>query len=112
MNTLMYPLRAGERTLPKVQPVEAVSNPDVLATGFTVEHGQATDLVLISDDGFARMWTTDVEFVGEYLFLRFDERGKPQRLTIINGQFLKWRTEVLVELPEPRTYYESSGCVE
>lgn len=112
MNTLMYPLRAGERTFPKVQPVEAVANPDVLATGFTVAHGQATDLVLISDDGFANMRTSDVEFVGEYLFLRFDERGKPQRLIIINGQFLKWKTEVLVELPEPRTYYESSGCVE
>lgn len=112
MNALMYPLRAGGRTLPKVQPVEAVANPDVLATGFTVAHGQTTDLVLISDDGFASMRTSDVEFVGEYLFLRFDERGKPHRLTIINGQFLKWKTEVLVELPEPRTYYESSGCVE
>ena len=110
MNTVLCPLRPGATTVPEARPIEVVADPDVLATGFTVTHEQTTDLVLISDDGFALMSTTDVEFVGEYLFLRLDERRKPQRVTIINGQFLKWRTEVLVAFPEPRTYYESSTC--
>ena len=108
MNTVLFPLRPGVRAVPELHPIEVISAPDVLATGFTVTHGQTIDLVLISDDGFAVMSTTDVEFAGEYLFLRLDGKGQPQRVTIINGQFLKWGGDVLVELPEPRAHYESS----
>ena len=108
MNTVLLPLRPGVRALPELHPIEVVTDPDVLATGFTVTYNRTIDLVLISDDGFAVMSTTDVEFVGEYLFLRLDERGQPQRMMFINGQFLKWGGDVLVELPEPQAHYESA----
>ena len=112
MNTVLIPLRPGVVTVSETRPIEVVADSDVLATGFTVTRERTTDLVLISDDGYAVISETDVEFVGEYLFLRLDENGKPQRVTIINGQFLKWRGEVMVELPEPQTYYESNICGE
>jgi hypothetical protein len=107
MNTILFPLRPRADTVPDLHPIEVVTDPDVLATGFAAVHHQATDLVLISDDGFARMSTTDIEFVGEYLFLRLDGEGQPQQVVIINGQFLTWGGDVLVELPEPRAHYES-----
>lgn len=107
LNTVLFPLRPGVRAVPELHPIEVGTNPDVLATGFTVAYNRNIDLVLISDDGFAVMATTDMEFAGEYLFLRFDEQGQPQRIMFINGQSLKWRGDVLVELPEPQAHYES-----
>ena len=112
MNTVLFPLDPGMETVPEFRTNEVFTDPDVFATGFTVTRDRITDFVLISDDGYAAMSTTDLEFVGEYLFLRLDDKGKHQRVMIINGQYLKWRGNVLVELPEPRTYYESSTCGE
>lgn len=109
MNTVLLPLRPGVETVPELHTNEVSTDPDVLATGFTVEHGRTTDFVLISDDGYTVMSTEDVEFVGEYLFLRLCDKGKLQRVMIINGQFLKWRGDVVVDLAAPRTHYESSA---
>ena len=107
MNTVLLPLRPRAEMVPEVKPVEVVTDPDVLATGFTVAHSRFIDLILISDDGFAEMSTTEVEFAGEYLFLRLDEEGQPQRIAMINGQFVKLGECVLVDLPQPQENYES-----
>ncbi len=112
MNTVLLPLRPGVERVPELHTNEVLTDPDVLATGFTVKHGRTTDFILISDDGFAGMSTDDVEFVGEYLYLRLCDEGKLQQVMIINGQFLKWRGDVVVDLSEPRTHYESSVCGE
>ena len=119
MNTVLFPLRSGAETVPVVKSIEVVTDLDVLGTGFTVAHGRFIDLVLISDDGFATMFTSPpargggrgggenlslpvVEFTGEYLFLRLDAQGTPHWAAMINAQFLKVNGRVLVNLPEPR----------
>ncbi len=105
MNAVLFCLRPEEEVAPAVKPMEVSTDADVLATGFTVTHGQYTDLILISDDGFATLSTPDVEFVGEYLFTRLDARGEPQWIAMVSGQFLKVNGYVLVELSEPQEVY-------
>ena len=109
MNTVMFPLRPGAETGLDVKSVDVKADGDVLATGFSIVYGECMDVVLISDDGFAKMCTPDVQFCGEYLFLRLDKEGKLQWCAMINGQFLRWREDVLVDLPEPKQIYIKCG---
>lgn len=110
MNVVLFPLGPRVELVPDVKPLEVGAAADVLATGFTVANGRFTDLILISDDGFATMHTSpsdgnatpDVEFAGEYLFIRLDARGEPQRIVTMSGQFLKVDGRVWVDLPEPQ----------
>ncbi len=101
MNVVLFPLARRERMAPEIRSIDVAADADVLATGFSVAYRDFIDVVLISDDGFAEISTSELQYRGEYLFLRFDKRGQPQWCALINGQFLKWRENVLVNLPEP-----------
>ena len=102
MNVVLFPLAPGAEVSPEIGLIEVIADADVLATGCSMGHGEFTDFVLISDDGFAEMCTSELEFRGEYAFLRVDKKGRPLWCGLINGQFLGWRGEVLVDLPEAK----------
>ena len=112
LNTLLFPMKPHVEERPTVSPISVSTDADVLATGFTVESNGVTDTFLISDDGFATMSTADIEFVGEYLFLRglgitpLQSEGKyhPQ-FVMLNARFLKVGAKVLADLNEPRESY-------
>lgn len=105
MNVLLFPLPPDTELSPDIRSMEVAVGADVLATGFSVTHGEFTDCVLISDDGFAEMRTSELEFRGEYGFLRLDRQGRPQWCALVNGQFLGWRGEVVVDLPKVQESY-------
>ena len=96
MNVLLFPLAPRAEVSPEIRLMEVNADADVLATGFSVAHAKFTDLVLISDDGFAEMCTSELEFRGEYAVLRLDGEGRPVWWRSVHGQFLRWRGEVLV----------------
>ena len=104
LNTLLFPMRPGVKTHPTISDIEVRTDADVLGTGFTLELPNTTDTFLISDDGLAEMSTEDIQFVGEYLFLRRDASGSVQFI-MLNGRFLKVGTKVLADLAEPRESY-------
>lgn len=103
LNVVLFPLKPGVESLPKVRSISVSSEADVLSTGFTVESNGRTDTFLISDDGYAKMSVTNsekkIKFEGEYLFLRGD------KFVMINGRSLKVGTKVLGELNEPCECY-------
>lgn len=103
MNTLMYPMKNTIDQKPSIYPVSVSSDLDVLATGFQVKSNGIIDTFLISDDGYAKMCVQhtdrDIEFVGEYLFLRGDD------FVMLNGRYLKVGTKVHVDFSEPCEYY-------
>ena len=104
LNTLLLPMRPDIKAHPTISAIPVHADADVLATGFTLELQHTTDTFLISDDGLAEMSAEDIQFVGEYLFLR---RGVSDGIQFImlNGRFLKAGTQVLVDLDEPRESY-------
>ena len=108
MNAILFPLYPQQEMTPEIEPIEVRTDADVLATGFSVSHSGHRDIVLISDDGLATMSTSDVVFVGEYLFLRLNTEQETELIAMINGQFLRWKEDVLVDLPEPRESYVRS----
>ena len=97
-------MRPGTKAHPTISAIPVHAGADVLATGFTLESPNTTDTFLISDDGLAEMSTEDIQFVGEYLFLR---RGVSDDIQFImlNGKFLKMGPQVLADLDEPRESY-------
>jgi len=99
LNTLLFPMKPHVEERPTVSPITVSTDADVLATGFTVESNGVTDTFLISDDGLATMSTADIEFVGEYLFLRGTQ------FVMLNARFLKVGAKVLADLNEPRESY-------
>ena len=107
MSTILFPLRAGVEMAIQINSIGVTAAEDVRRTGFCVRHSQFTDLFLISDDGFVDMCTREIEFSGEYLFMRFDVGENIVEFAIINGRFLKWRGNVLVDLSEVQESYVS-----
>ena len=105
INVLLFPLPPHTELSPEIRLMEVAVDADVLATGFSVAHGEFTDFVLISDDGFAEMRTSELEFRGEYGFLRLDGQARPQWCGLVNGQFLGWRGEAMMDLPEVQESY-------
>ena len=105
INVVLLPLPPRAEVSPEIRLMEVAADADVLATGFSVAHGEFTDFVLISDDGFAEMCTSELEFRGEYAFLRVDGQERPLWCGLVNGEFLGWRGRVLVDLPEARESY-------
>ena len=105
LNVLLFPSPPAAELSPEIRLIEVAADADVLATGFRVVHREFTDLVLISDDGFVEMRTSELEFRGEYAFLRLDTHGRPQWCALVNGQFIAWRGEVMVDLPEVQESY-------
>lgn len=99
LNTLLFPMKPHVEERPTFSSIAISTDADVLATGFTVELNGVTDTFLISDDGFATMATADIEFVGEYLFLR------GAQFVMLNARFLKVGDKVLADLDEPRASY-------
>ena len=99
LNTLLFPMKPEIEKLPTIVPIAVNTDADVLATGFTVEVNGVTDTFLISDDGFAAMSTADIEFVGEYLFLR------GERFVMFNASYLKVGDNILADFDEPRESY-------
>ena len=99
LNTLLFPMKQDIQELPTISPITVDADADVLATGFTVEANGVTDTFLISDDGFAAMSTADIEFIGEYLFLRGEQ------FVMLNARFLKVGDKTLVDFEEPRESY-------
>ncbi len=99
MNTLLFPMRPEVGEHPTISSIVVDTAADVLATGFTVEANGVTDTFLISDDGFAEMSTADIEFVGEYLFLRGEQ------FVMLNARFLKVADNILADFGEPRESY-------
>ncbi len=95
MNLVLFPTPPYAEVSPEIRLIEVAADADVLATGFSVAHGGFTDLVLISDDGFAEMCTSELEFRGEYAVLRLDGEGQPLWWRLVHGEFLSWRGEVL-----------------
>lgn len=95
MNLVLFPTSPYAEVSPEIRLMEVAADADVLATGFSVAHGGFTDLVLISDDGFAEMRTSELEFRGEYAVLRLDGEGRPLWWRLVHGEFLSWRGEVL-----------------
>lgn len=93
------PLKAKPGTHPTISPIAVNTDADVLATGFTVEANGVTDTFLISDDGFAAMSTANIEFIGEYLFLRGEQ------FVMLNARFLKEGDNILADFDEPRESY-------
>ena len=75
MNVVLFPLLPGAEVSLEIRLLDVAADADVLATGFSIAHGEFTDYVLISDDGFAEMATSELEFRGEYAFLRVDRGG-------------------------------------
>lgn len=107
MNIVLFPLPPQTELTPEIEPIEVKADADVLATGFSILHNGHRDIALISDDGFATMTASDVTFVGEYLLLRLNQKQETEWISMINGQFLKFKEEVLVDLPEPRAIYHN-----
>ena len=99
LNTLLFPMKPDIEKLPTIASITVKTDADVLATGFTVEVNGVTDTFLISDDGFAAMSTADIEFVGEYLFLR------GERFVMFNASYLKVGDNILADFDEPRESY-------
>ena len=99
LNTLLFPMKPNIEKLPTLASIVVNTDADVLATGFTVEVNGVTDTFLISDDGFAAMSTADIEFVGEYLFLR------GERFVMLNARYLKVGDNILADFEEPRESY-------
>ena len=104
LNTLLLPMRPGTKAHPTISAIPVHADADVLATGFTLELQHTTDTFLISDDGLAEMSAEDIQFVGEYLFLRRSVSDGIQFI-MLNGRFLKAGTQVLVDLDESRESY-------
>ena len=104
LNTLLYPMRPGVKAHPTLSDIEVHTAADVLGTGFILELPNTTDTFLISDDGLAEMSAIDIQFVGEYLFLRRGASGGVQFI-MLNGRFLKVGPNVLSDLAEPRESY-------
>lgn len=98
LNTLLFPTRPDMTVHPIISAIVVETDADVLATGFTVELPDTTDTFLISDDGFAEMSTSDIAFVGEFLFLRRDTSGSVSQFIMLNGQYLRIGTKVLADL--------------
>lgn len=102
-NVVLFPMKPNVEHHPEIHSVSVCADADVLATGFTVQSKGVTDTFLISDDGFAKMSTSEtdekIEFEGEYLFLRGD------KFVMINGRSLKVGTKLLADLDEPRAHY-------
>ena len=96
LNTLLFPMKPDIEKVPTLASIAVNTDADVLATGFTVEVNGVTDTFLISDDGFAAMSTAEIEFVGEYLFLR------GERFVMLNARFLKVGDNILADFEEPR----------
>ncbi len=96
MNVVLFPSAPHAEVSLEIRLLDVAADADVLATGFSIAHGEFTDYVLISDDGFAEMCTSELEFRGEYAFLRIDGDGRPLWWGLVNGQFLGWRGEVVV----------------
>ena len=99
LNTLLFPMKQDIQELPTISPITVDADADVLATGFRVEANGVTDTFLISDDGFAAMSTADIEFIGEYLFLRGEQ------FVMLNARFLKVGDKTLVDFEESRESY-------
>ena len=99
LNTLLFPLKPKSREKPTISPITVNADADVLASGFTVEASGITDTLLISDDGFAEMSTTEIQFSGEYLFLRGEQ------FVMLNARFLKVGDNILADFDEPRESY-------
>ncbi len=102
LNVILFPMKPNTEYFPKINPISVSTDADVLATGFTVKSNEVTDTFLISDDGYAKMSTSEteehIEFEGEYLFLRKD------KFVMLNGTYLKVGTKVLAELDKPQNY--------
>ena len=96
MNVVLFPLLPGAEMSPEIRLMEVDADADVLATGFSITHGEFTDYVLISDDGFAEMCTPELEFRGEYAVLRLDGEGRPLWWRLVHGEFLRWRGETVI----------------
>ena len=96
MNVLLFPLAPHAEMSPEIRLMEVDADADVLATGFSIAHGEFTDFMLISDDGFATMCTSELEFRGEYAFLRVDREGRPLWWEMVHGEFLGWRGKTVV----------------
>ena len=105
LNTLLFPMRPGITVHPIISSIVVETDADVLATGFTLELPGTTDTFLISDDGFAEMSTSDIAFVGEFLFLRRDASGSVSQFIMLNGRFLQVGSQVLADLDEPCERY-------
>lgn len=107
LNVMLFPIKPNVKEMPTVQSIYVSSDPDVLATGFTVKSKGVTDTFLISDDGYAELSTSDtehkIEFGGEFLFLRGN------KFVMLNGRYLKVGTEVLAEFDEPKEH--STKCM-
>ena len=101
LNTLLYPMKSGVKGYPTISEILVGTDADVLGTGFNLELPNATDAFLISADGLAEMSAEDIQFVGEYLFLRRGASDSVQFI-MLNGRFLKVGPKVLVDLTEPR----------
>ena len=101
LNVVLFPLPPGTEVAPEIRLMEVDADADVLATGFSIAHGGFTDFVLISDDGFAEMATSELEFRGEYAFLRVDREGRPLWWGMVHGEFLRWRGEVVASGQSP-----------
>ena len=104
LNTFLFPMRPNIKTHPTLSDIEVHTDADVLGTGFTLALPNTTDTFLISDDGLAEMSTEDIQFVGEYLFLRRDASGSVQFI-MLNGRFLKVGPKILADLAEPHESY-------
>ena len=100
MNTLLFPMKPKVKEYPTLSDIVVRTDPDVLGTGFTLQFHDTTDTFLISDDGLAEMSTTDIRFVGEYLFLRKDASGAAFQFVMLNGRFLQVDGNVLADLDE------------
>ena len=97
MNLVLFPTSPYAEVSLEIRLIEVAADANVLATGFfSVAHGGFTDLVLISDDGFAEMRTSELEFRGEYAVLRLDGEGQPLWWRLVHGEFLRWRGEAVV----------------
>lgn len=103
LNVVMIPMKTNIEYSPTVQSISVRTDADVLATGFSIASANGTDIVLISDDGYAEIVTSEeeyeIEFEGEYLFLRGDN------CILLNGSYLKLGSKILVELDEPHEYF-------
>ena len=105
LNTLLFPIKPDIEKFPTLASIAVNTDADVLATGFTVEVNGVTDTFLISDDGFAVMSTADIEFIGEYLFLR------EERFVMFNASYLKVGDNILADFDEPRESYVQMSFV-
>lgn len=105
MNILLFPMKPKVKLRPTLSDIEVRTDPDVLATGFTLLFADTTDTILISDDGLAEMSAGDIRFIGAYLFLRRGASGAVHQFVMLNGRFLQVGRDVLVDLDTPRESY-------